>query len=98
MELKELAAVLRKLKVEHDLDSLDIILLASIEPEARVMPTIRRFRLTSSATAHARLKKLIKNNFVNIEQSETNLRTKNLVLTGKLEEILLCLRTANQPN
>lgn len=98
MELKELAAVLRKLKVEHDLDSLDIILLASIEPEARVMPTIRRFRLTSSATAHARLKKLIKNNFVHIEQSETNLRTKNLVLTKKLEEILLCLRTANRPN
>ena len=98
MELKELAAVLHKLKVEHDLDSLDIILLASIEPEARVMPTIRRFRLTSSATAHARLKKLIKNNFVHIEQSETNLRTKNLVLTRKLEEILLCLRTANRPN
>ena len=98
MELKELAAVLRKLKVEHDLDSLDIILLASIEPEARVMPTIRRFRLTSSATAHARLKKLIKNNFVHVEQSETNLRTKNLVLTKKLEEILLCIRTANQPN
>ena len=88
MELKELAAVLRKLKVEHDLDSLDIILLASIEPEARVMPTIRRFRLTSSATAHARLKKLIKNNFVHIEQSETNLRTKNLVLTNHLQEIL----------
>ena len=88
MELKELAAVLRKLKVEHDLDSLDIILLASIEPEARVMPTIRRFRLTSSATAHARLKKLIKNNFVHIEQSETNLRTKNLVLTDRLQEIL----------
>lgn len=88
MELKELAAVLRKLKVEHDLDSLDIVLLASIEPEARVMPTIRRFRLTSSATAHARLKKLIKNNFVNIEQSETNLRTKNLVLTDRLQEIL----------
>ena len=88
MELNELGALLRKLKTEHDLDSLDIILLASIGPEARVMPTIRRFRLTSSATAHARLKKLIKNNFVHIEQSETNLRTKNLVLTDRLQEIL----------
>lgn len=88
MELNELAHVLLKLKTEHGLDSLDIILLASIGPEARVMPTIRRFRLTSQATAHARLKKLIKNEFVNIEASTTNLREKNLVLTGKLEEIL----------
>ena len=88
MELNELGALLRKLKTEHDLDSLDIVLLASIGPEARVMPTIRRFRLTSQATAHARLKKLIKNEFVNIEASTTNLREKNLVLTGKFEEIL----------
>jgi DNA-binding MarR family transcriptional regulator len=34
------------------------------------------------------LKKLIKNEFVHIEPSTTNLREKNLVLTGKLEEIL----------
>jgi DNA-binding MarR family transcriptional regulator len=95
MELNELGALLRNLKTEHDLDSLDIILLASIGPEARVMPTIRRFRLTSSATAHARLKKLIKNEFVHIEPSTTNLREKNLVLTDKLER-LLCANTKNQ--
>ena len=88
MKLKELADTLYKLKTEHDLDSLDVILLASIGDDARVMPTIRRFRLTSQATAHARLKKLIKNEFVHIEPSTTNLREKNLVLTGKLEEIL----------
>ena len=88
MKLKELADTLYKLKTEHDLDSLDVILLASIGDDARVMPTIRRFRLTSQATAHARLKKLIKNEFVSIEASTTNLREKNLVLTGKLEEIL----------
>jgi DNA-binding MarR family transcriptional regulator len=88
MKLKELADTLYKLKTEHDLDSLDVILLASIGDDARVMPTIRRFRLTSQATAHARLKKLIKNEFVSIEASTTNLREKNIVLTGKLEEIL----------
>jgi DNA-binding MarR family transcriptional regulator len=98
MNVKELADTLYKLKTEHDLDSLDVILLASIGEDARVMPTIRRFRLTSQATAHARLKKLIKNKFVSIEASTTNLREKNIVLTGKLEEILLCLRTANRPN
>jgi DNA-binding MarR family transcriptional regulator len=95
MELNELGTLLRNLKTEHDLDSLDIILLASIGPEARVMPTIRRFRLTSSATAHARLKKLIKNEFVHIEPSTTNLREKNLVLTDKLER-LLCTTTKHQ--
>jgi DNA-binding MarR family transcriptional regulator len=88
MNVKELADTLYKLKTEHDLDSLDVILLASIGEDARVMPTIRRFRLTSQATAHARLKKLIKNKFVSIEASTTNLREKNIVLTGKLEEIL----------
>jgi DNA-binding MarR family transcriptional regulator len=88
MELNELGALLRNLKTEHDLDSLDIILLASIGPEARVMSTIRRFRLTSQATAHARLKKLIKNEFVSIEASTTNLREKNIVLTDKLERLL----------
>jgi DNA-binding MarR family transcriptional regulator len=98
MNVKELADTLYKLKTEHDLDSLDVILLASIGEDARVMPTIRRFRLTSQATAHARLKKLIKNKFVSIEASTTNLREKNIVLTEKLEEILLCLRTANRPN
>jgi len=88
MELNELGALLRNLKNDHDLDSLDIILLASIGPEARVMSTIRRFRLTSQATAHARLKKLIKNEFVSIEASTTNLREKNIVLTDKLERLL----------
>ena len=71
MKLKELADTLYKLKTEHDLDSLDVILLASIGDDARVMPTIRRFRLTSQATAHARLKKLIKNEFVSIEAATT---------------------------
>lgn len=97
MKLKELADTLYKLKTEHDLDSLDVILLASIGDDARVMPTIRRFRLTSQATAHARLKKLIKNEFVSIEASTTNLREKNIVLTDKMER-LLCSRTTNQPN
>lgn len=97
MKVKELADTLYKLKTEHDLDSLDVILLASIGEEARVMPTIRRFRLTSQATAHARLKKLIKNEFVSIEASTTNLREKNLVLTDKLER-LLCTSTKNRPN
>ena len=97
MKLKELADTLYKLKTEHDLDSLDVILLASIGDDARVMPTIRRFRLTSQATAHARLKKLIKNEFVSIEASTTNLREKNIVLTDKLER-LLCVSTENRPN
>jgi DNA-binding MarR family transcriptional regulator len=95
MKLKELADTLYKLKTEHDLDSLDVILLASIGDDARVMPTIRRFRLTSQATAHARLKKLIKNEFVSIEASTTNLREKNIVLTDKLER-LLCTTTKHQ--
>ena len=95
MKLKELADTLYKLKTEHDLDSLDVILLASIGDDARVMPTIRRFRLTSQATAHARLKKLIKNEFVHIEPSTTNLREKNIVLTDKLER-LLCTTTKHQ--
>jgi DNA-binding MarR family transcriptional regulator len=96
MKLKELADTLYKLKTEHDLDSLDVILLASIGDDARVMPTIRRFRLTSQATAHARLKKLIKNEFVSIEASTTNLREKNIVLTGKLEEIIMYDWTKHQ--
>jgi len=95
MKLKELADTLYKLKTEHDLDSLDVILLASIGDDARVMPTIRRFRLTSQATAHARLKKLIKNEFVSIEASTTNLREKNIVLTDKMER-LLCTTTTHQ--
>ena len=95
MKLKELADTLYKLKTEHDLDSLDVILLASIGDDARVMPTIRRFRLTSQATAHARLKKLIKNEFVSMEASTTNLREKNIVLTDKLER-LLCTTTKHQ--
>ena len=95
MKLKELADTLYKLKTEHDLDSLDVILLASIGDDARVMPTIRRFRLTSQATAHARLKKLIKTESVSIEASTTNLREKNIVLTDKLER-LLCTTTKHQ--
>ena len=94
MKLYELANMLETLKVEHDLDSLDIILINKVNnlhTEAFVMRVLKEFKLCSQATTHTRIKKLIKKEVLATELDGANMRTKRLVLTKKAEEILDCV-------
>ena len=84
MKLDQLTNALVKAHTELGVDAIDLILLNTIvnklrlEGEATIMPIIENFGLASQATAHARLKKLIKNGFVSWDSDETNLRVKLL--------------------
>jgi DNA-binding MarR family transcriptional regulator len=91
MNFIEVAEVLKRLKLDHDVDGYDIVLINEVNKlgnEAFVMRVMREFKLTSRNTTHTRIKKLIKKGLLATELDGGNMRTKRLVLTDKLEEIL----------
>lgn len=91
MKLYELADMLKTLKVKHNIDGLDLILINEVNnlgAEAFVMRVLKEFALCSPATTHTRIKKLIKKGLLATELDGTNMRTKRLVLTDRTEEIL----------
>lgn len=101
MKLEQIGSLLEQLKLDHDLDGTDVLIINAVNKlgaDALVTRVMKEFQLASKNTTHSRIKKLIKLGFLKAEFDDNNLRTKQLVLTGKLEEILLCLRTANRPN
>ena len=91
MNFIEVAEVLKRLHEDHDLDGFDIVLINEVNKlgdDAFVMRVIEKFKLTSRNTAHARIKKLISKGLLATELNGSNMRTKRLVLTDKLEEVL----------
>lgn len=91
MKLHEISKMLETLKIEHNLDSLDIILINrvnNLHADAFVMRVLKDFKLCSQATAHARIKRLIRHGVLAVELDGDNMRTKRLVLTNKAEEVL----------
>lgn len=93
MKLKQLTEALVKTHTALGLDAIDLMLLRIItdklklEGEATIMPIIEEFSLTSRATTHARLKKLIKSGFVSWDSDENNLRVKLLKRGDKYQDL-----------
>jgi DNA-binding MarR family transcriptional regulator len=95
MNFIEVAEVLKRLKLDHDVDGHDIVLINEVNKlgdEAFVMRVIAEFPLTSRNTTHTRIKELIKKGLLTVELDGENMRTKRLVLTDKLEEVLYAIR------
>ena len=91
MNFLDVAETLKRLKIKHDVDGLDIILINEVNKlgdDAFVMRVIENFKLASRNTAHARIKKLVKQGLLAVELDGNNMRTKKLVLTNKLEGVL----------
>lgn len=97
MKLGQLTEALVRAHTELGTDAIDLMLLSTIvdklkvEGEATIMPILENFGIASQATAHARLKKLIKKGLVTWDFDESNLRVKLLKKGsnyGDLESIL----------
>lgn len=93
MKLDQLTDALMVAHTELGVDAIDLMLLSTItsklklEGEATIMPVIENFGLTSQATTHARLKKLIKNGFISWDSDENNLRIKLLKRGDKYHQL-----------
>ena len=93
MKLDQLANALMRVHAELGVDAIDLMLISTIanklrqEGEATIMPVIENFGLTSQATTHARLKKLIKNGFISWDSDENNLRIKLLKHGDKYHQL-----------
>jgi DNA-binding MarR family transcriptional regulator len=96
MKLEQISNLLEQLKVNHDLDGTDLIIINTVNKlgvNALVTRVMKEFQLASKGTTHSRIKKLIKLGFLKTELDDDNQRTKQLVMTGKLKEVLCALKT-----
>ena len=94
MRLEKLAAALNSLRSKYNVDGTDVLILNAVyamkkeHGEVTTMQFIKNFKGASEATAHARMKKLLRCGLLDRVGDESNLRIKKLEPTAKTNELV----------